>query len=204
MENSMDRHNLAHTSDSVVQMGAVTGLGPFQYFPQPIYLLDSDMQLIEKNIEAQFAIERHWVGVVSGKLHFNSAKNTHHVKQLISMMLASKDRVLERFVLPCIDGVYRAYTLSKHNSVDAEFVLTIQDDVINDERRIAALSRAFSLTPSETNVLSLMVMGNKPKEIAYEAGVSLCTVRSHLRTLYAKMNVRNYNDALKEAIRLLV
>ena len=120
------------------------------------------------------------------------------------MMLASRDRVLERFVLPCIDGVYRAYTLSKHNSVDAEFILTIQDDVINDERRIAALSRAFSLTPSETNVLSLMVMGNKPKEIAYEAGVSLCTVRSHLRTLYAKMNVRNYNDALKEAIRLLV
>lgn len=200
----MEMSTLVHSSEGVVQMGATTDMGVFKYFPQPVYLLDENMLLIEKNIEAQYAMERHWVGVIAGKLHFNNVKNTLHVKQLIRMMKVSDKCVFERFVLPCIDGVYRAYTLSKHNAVHSEFLLTIQDDVISDEKRIAALARAFSLTPSETNVLSYMVMGNKPKEIAYETGVSLCTVRSHLRTLYAKMNVRNYNDALKEAIRLLV
>ena len=50
----------------------------------------------------------------------------------------------------------------------------------------------------------MMVAGLKPKEIAYEIGISLNTVRSHLRTLYAKMQVRDYNEALTLAVRLLV
>jgi len=200
----MDSSNLDPTSIDVVQMSNLSRMGPLNGFPQPVYLLDCDMCLVEKNIEGQFAIERHLVGVVAGKLHFNNAKNTQYVKQLMDVMMKSTGSTVERFILPCVDGVYRAYTLTRHNSLDADFFLTIQDDLVGDEHRIAPLARAFSLTPSETKVLSFMVLGNKPKEIAYELSVSLCTVRSHLRTLYAKMNVRNYNDALKEAIRLLV
>ena len=200
----MDNNNLVVASVDVVQMNGASGMGAFNSFPQPVYLLDSHMRLVEKNIEGQFAIERHLVGVVADKLHFYNSKSTKYVKSLIDMMMCSADKAAERFILPCVDGVFRAYTLTRHDSLDADFFLTIQDDLVNDERRIAPLARAFSLTPSETRVLSFMVMGNKPKEIAYELNVSLCTVRSHLRTLYAKMNVRNYNDALKEAIRLLV
>ena len=192
-----------HSSLDALPVNALTGMGPFNLFPQPVYLLDRGMQLVDKNIKAQEAIERHFVGLIGNKLHFNNPKNTHYVMNLMEVMLSKAERTIERFVLPCVDGVYRAYTLTRYDSIEADFFLTIQDDEINDERRIASLARAFSLTPSETKVLSFMVLGNKPKEIAYEMSVSLCTVRSHLRTLYAKMNVRNYNDALKEAIRLL-
>lgn len=203
MVNIMD-NNLVHESVDTLQMSGVIKMGPFYSFPQPVYLLDEDLRLVEKNIEGQYGIDRHLIGVIGGRVHFNSPKNTHYVKQIMGLMMKSSDRLAERFVLRCVDGIYRAYTLTRHNTIDADFFLTIQDDLVNDEKRIASLSRAFSLTPSETKVLSFMVMGNKPKEIAYEMTVSLCTVRSHLRTLYAKMNVRNYNDALKEAIRLLV
>jgi len=204
MGNMMDSNNLDSASLDAMEVNGLSGMGLFNGFPQPVFLLNRDMYLVEKNIEGQFAIDRHLIGVIAGRLHFNNNKNTQYVKHLIELMMSSKGNLVERFILPCVDGVYRAYTLTRHNSVEADLLLSIQDDVVSDERRIAPLARAFSLTPSETKVLSSMVMGNKPKEIAYELSVSLCTVRSHLRTLYAKMNVRNYNDALKEAIRLLL
>ena len=71
------------------------------------------------------------------------------------------------------------------------------------KEKINILAQAFSLSISESSILNLMVDGLKPKEIAYEKDISLFTVRSHLRTLYAKMDVRNYNDCLILAVRLL-
>ncbi len=180
------------------------GLGEFPHFPLPLFLLNREMELIDSNIEGSFAIEKHWLGVAGSKVHFNNNKNTANVKQIMESMWGGVAGT-ERFILPSIDMVYRAYTLSyEPTSVDAEFLLYIQDhDAIGSDNRMAAVAKAFSLTKSETNVLKHMVDGLKPKEIAYEVDISLATVRSHLRTLYAKMNVRSYNDALKEAIRLL-
>ena len=181
------------------------GLEAFQHFPQPLFLLNREMELIETNIEGSLAIEKHWIGITGKKIHFNNKKNTAYVKQLMEIMLDGVAGV-ERLILPSIDMVYRAYTLSYEPTSEAEFLLYIQhDDVVgSDDSHMAALTKAFSLTKSETKVLTYMVEGLKPKEIAYEANISLATVRSHLRTLYAKMNVRSFNDALKEAIRLLI
>jgi len=181
------------------------GLRAFPHFPLPLFFVNRDMELIETNIEGSLAIEKHWLGAIGSKIHFNNNKNTDYVKQLMETMLGG-DAGAERFILPSIDMVYRAYTLVYEPSCEeAEFLLYIQDyDAIGNDNRISALAKAFSLTKSEVNVLKHMVNGLKPKEIAYEVDISLATVRSHLRTLYAKMNVRSYNDALKEAIRLLI
>jgi len=186
------------------QKSKSSDLGVFQHFPQPVFLLNREMDLIDTNVEGALAIDKHWVSVAGDKVHFNSHKSTAYVKQIMDKM-ANGVAGAERFILPCIDMVYRAYTLSYAPSSDAEFLLYIQDDnAVSNDSRMTALAKAFSLTKSEVNVLTHMVEGRKPKEIAYETDISLATVRSHLRTLYAKMNVRSYNDALKEAIRLLI
>lgn len=182
-----------------------SGIGEFPYFPLPLFFLNREMELLQANIEGSAAIDKHWLGLDGSKIHFNNDKNTVYVKELMESMLDGAASS-ERFILPSIDMVYRAYILSfEPTSEKAEFLLYIQDyDAIGNDNRMAALAKAFSLTKSEANVLTQMVEGLKPKEIAYEADLSLATVRSHLRTLYAKMNVRSYNDALKEAIRLLI
>ena len=178
-----------------------------EYSPQAVFLLRDDMQLIEVNEQGAQAIERHWVGLQANKLHFNCSKTNEFVKGIMSQ-ITQPNPVSRSFVLHCIDSVFRTYTLM-HNpaAYDSqqyrEYVLTIQSDLICDDDKINTLAQAFSLSESESRILKLMVGGLKPKEIAYEKGISLCTVRSHLRTLYAKMNVRNYNDALILAVRLL-
>lgn len=181
------------------------GFSEFPHFPLPLFFVNRDMELIETNIEGSLAIEKHLLGLVGDKIHFNNNKNTAYVTELMKTMLGGNAST-ERFILPSIDMVYRAYTLSyEPTCIESEFLLYIQDyDAMGSFNRMEALVRAFSLTKSEANVLAQMVEGLKPKEIAYEANISLATVRSHLRTLYAKMNVRSYNDALKEAIRLLI
>jgi len=187
-------------------------LKPFKHFPQPIFLFQPNLELIESNLQGEKAIEKHWVGLRGNKLHFNCRKNNAHVNRVIEQLCVDIEcesetqnfNHSERFVLRNIDMVYRAYTLSRESRYSDNLILSIQGDITYSERKIKTLARAFGLSSSETRIVNMMVAGKKPKEIAYEAGISLNTVRTHLRTLYAKMQVRDYNEALTQAVRLLV
>jgi DNA-binding NarL/FixJ family response regulator len=52
-----------------------------------------------------------------------------------------------------------------------------------------------SLSSREEQVLALVAKGDINKEIADKLGISLETVRSHLRTIYDKMHVRSRTEA---------
>ena len=185
-------------------------LASLKHYPQAIFLLQRDLTLLETNDLGEEAIENQWIGRVQGKLHFNNSENNTYVKciaQRLCAPLGGVDHVAassERFILRNIDMVCRPYTLTRESLESDNLILSIQADISCCDRKMRCLSRAFSLTSSETRIVKMMVIGLKPKEIAYEAGISLNTVRSHLRTLYAKMNASGYNDALTYAIKLLV
>lgn len=179
-------------------------LCPFMHFPQPIFLLKQDLQLIETNQQGKLAINKLWLGLNKNKLNFNSKQNNIYVKKLIEQLYEGSNELMsQRFLLRSIDMIYRPYVLSRESETNDNLLLTIQYDLSNTENKLKSLSQVFSLSSSETNIVKMMIKGMKPKEIAYEAGISLNTVRSHLRTLYAKMQVRNYSEALMQAVRLL-
>lgn len=177
-------------------------LAAFKHFPNPIFLIDKRMNMLEQNDQGRKAIEHHWIGLAGKKLHFINRKNDKYVGKIIARL--GRSNLSEKFALRCFDTVCRSFTISSLSPNSREMILTIQGELNYTRNEIDSISRAFSLTTSETNIVELMVRGLKPKEIAYEVGVSLNTVRSHLRTLYAKMQVRSFNDVLTEAIRLLV
>lgn len=185
-------------------------LAALKHYPQAIFLFNRDMTLLETNDLGEEAIENQWIGVVQGKLHFNNSENNAYVKciaQRLCSPLGGIEHIgarSERFILRNIDMVCRPYTMTRESLDGDNLLLSIQADISCNDRKMECLARAFSLTSSETRIVKMMVIGLKPKEIAYEAGISLNTVRSHLRTLYAKMHVSSYNDALTYAIKLLV
>lgn len=57
------------------------------------------------------------------------------------------------------------------------------------------LEKLNGLTPRESEVLTLIARGLRNKESAEELGVSLPTVASHIKSIYAKLNVRNRAEA---------
>jgi DNA-binding CsgD family transcriptional regulator len=67
---------------------------------------------------------------------------------------------------------------------------SIQEQV--DSRDIA---ERFALSPRETEVLSLIVVGKTNDEIAKLLYISLSTVKTHIASIFGKMGVRNRLEA---------
>ncbi len=68
--------------------------------------------------------------------------------------------------------------------------------------RLAERAQRPSLSPREHEVLQLLVRGRSNKEIGSHLDISEETVKSHLKTLFAKLKVRDRTDAAISAVRL--
>jgi two-component system NarL family response regulator len=67
--------------------------------------------------------------------------------------------------------------------------------------RLAARAQRQDLTARERDVLQLLVRGRSNKEIGAQLYISEETVKSHLKTLFAKLKVRDRTDAAINAVR---
>jgi DNA-binding NarL/FixJ family response regulator len=76
-------------------------------------------------------------------------------------------------------------------------------------RRVIALFRQlrppehaeYHLTPHEVRLLKLLVDGHNNRTAAAELGVSVNTVRFHLRSVYEKLHVHSKSEAVAKALR---
>lgn len=66
------------------------------------------------------------------------------------------------------------------------------------DSRCAQLSRAYDLTRREEDVLRLLMEGMTFSQVADELVVSLNTVKSHVRRIYAKLGVSGKQDLLEK------
>lgn len=60
----------------------------------------------------------------------------------------------------------------------------------------SAASRMASLTPAQRRVLSGLAEGLLNKQIAYEMGISVATVKAHMTAIFRKLGVLNRTQAL--------
>lgn len=68
--------------------------------------------------------------------------------------------------------------------------------------RAAAAQPEVTLSPSESEVLELIARGYAYAEIARLRGVTIHTVQTHIRNLYAKLAVHSRSEAVFEASRM--
>lgn len=59
----------------------------------------------------------------------------------------------------------------------------------------------FNLTQREKDILASLVKGNSYKMIAVETGISIETVRTHIKKIYDKLHVHSMNEAVAKAIK---
>jgi len=67
--------------------------------------------------------------------------------------------------------------------------------------KLAASMRSESLSARELEVLTLLARGRSNKEIAIQLHISETTVKSHLRSLFAKLDVLSRTEAITVASR---
>ncbi|RJY09814.1 helix-turn-helix transcriptional regulator [Aurantiacibacter aquimixticola] len=73
-------------------------------------------------------------------------------------------------------------------------LVTVQCAHPHCETELADLTEAFGLTPSEAHIVELLMSGHCPVEIASKLGVSVNTVRAHVRHCYDKMDVSSREE----------
>ena len=87
--------------------------------------------------------------------------------------------------------------------VDAVNRVAAGESYMTDEvRRIYEMRKTLpDLTPRELELLQLMARGLTNKDISSILKISIDTVKSHLRHVFAKMDVETRAEAVSEAIR---
>ena len=123
-----------------------------------------------------------------------------------ALALAESDRLVLPFAMTGSAGLLEA--LPRHQTAHAALLADILDVLHGSSpaaKEQSALPPAEELSPGELRVLRYLPTNLSRPEIAGELSVSLNTVSTHLRSIYAKLQVRDRSSAVRRAreLRLL-
>jgi LuxR family transcriptional regulator, maltose regulon positive regulatory protein len=123
-----------------------------------------------------------------------------------ALTLAESDRLILPFAMTGSAGLLEA--LPRHQTAHAALLADILDVLHGSSPAAKAQSSsplAEELSPGELRVLRYLPTNLSRPEIAGELSVSLNTVSTHLRSIYAKLQVRDRSSAVQRAreLRLL-
>lgn len=113
-----------------------------------------------------------------------------------------RDGYVERAMLGGADG-YLSKELPSHELVAALEKVHAGERIVAldlDERSEPSPSPALALTPRELHVVSLIAAGAANKEIARRLGLTMNTVKSHVRGAYRAMGVTSRSQAVLWAV----
>lgn len=88
-------------------------------------------------------------------------------------------------------------SIHANQSVVSPYLLNLSVEIRPPENNPLA-----GLTPREKEVLKCIAQGKRNKDIARELFVSLETVKSHIRNIYKKLDVKNRIEASQTALRI--
>jgi DNA-binding CsgD family transcriptional regulator len=142
--------------------------------------------------------------IQDGRIVSNDAYEARTLKRLIETACTRKldtvpggattvrkgNRSLYLSVLP--------YTASNDFLPDRTKVfLSITDPDARPKSRADLLAALFHLTPAESRIAMLLAAGEEPVKIAARTRSSYATVRSHLKSIYQKMNVSKQSQLVR-------
>ena len=122
-----------------------------------------------------------------------------------ALALAEADRLVLPFAMTGSGELLEA--LPRHETAHAALLADILDVLHGSSPAAADQSspRAEELSPGELRVLRYLPTNLSRPEIASQLSVSLSTVSTHVRSIYAKLRVRDRSSAVQRAreLRLL-
>jgi DNA-binding CsgD family transcriptional regulator len=88
--------------------------------------------------------------------------------------------------------------------IQAMAVSGAADDVVGCRLRsagarteIADLALALGITPAQSGIVRRMILGSSLEQISDETGLSITTVRTHLRNIYARLNISSRDELFR-------
>jgi|GEM_PF-275085 len=172
----------------------------FEVSPRACFLVDALARVHAANWEARRTLAvGTYLSEAGGRLRFHCEASQRILCTALSAVCkGGKDRVQR--LLRADDAEWRMICIVPTADHTMAFVALAQSD--GATKVIDQLSDAFGFTLAEANVLKLILEDEAPKQAAASLSISTNTVRTHLRSIYSKMNVRGLAQAIRLASRL--
>ena len=181
-----------------------------------IFLIDEECRLLHANAAGREMLEvRSPVSQANDKLSIASPKTDAALKRLVASWSRSGTSVSRGgssipveyadgrpgliHILPQITGSPR-----QRLSSNAAAVLFVAPQSAEPPTLADAMAALYDLSPAESRVLIPLIQGLAPREIAAALSLGEPTVRSHLRSLYAKTETSRQGELIALARDLAV
>jgi DNA-binding CsgD family transcriptional regulator len=171
-----------------------------------VIVIDRDRRILHANAAAErmLATGNIMTGR-AGRLSFDDLRTQSAMRRLIASALTGPGPLrYPKGAMPVRAGQYEISVspLQAHARAGAEAVLLTFKQCDCESRQLSArLQAEFGLTVREAAIANQIVAGRNAQEIAALGSVSLNTVKTHLRAVFAKMNVHSQSDLVRIALR---
>lgn len=157
----------------------------------PTLIVTPDLALIWANDAArQLLDERDDIQLNGESLSLGDAKRTEALRSFLAQLGAAPTAFAHPRRIDDSYFIIRAERLAGANDPQV-IVLCLQNSTASDRYVWADFGSVFALTRSEVIVIKQLVSGNGADQIACALGVSVETVRTHIKRIYAKVSVSN-------------
>ena len=184
------RGNILQQPDELKELTTVSdyALRWLQIDPTPRFIVDPALWL-------------HWRNDAGERLLHGSADLTAREGQLtvenrqsntaLAVLVTNAGAELSTCTFPCMDGDGHLLVQARLLSLDdtGHIALCVQRTGSTYQPRYADFSRAFGLTSAEARIVGLLTSGQTADAIAKHQATSIGTVRSHIRSIYNKLDV---------------
>lgn len=173
----------------------------FDYDPSPLFFVDAEGRLCSANPAGKSALEDGRLLVNgAGLLKFGSADCDSSFLSAVRQVAGRAAHC--RAVLRQRHGGW--FGVGFHGAPNAPLVVVVlREEPTPSPLAMTAICAAFKLTSSELEVLRCLLVGECPKGAAIRLSISEHTVRAHIRSLYAKMNVRGITGLIRLSYGLI-
>lgn len=176
-------------------------------------LLDGGLRLLHVNIAGERMLEAgrglvRRFGRLGAVAPHSQRALQEHARRLTS---GSGDLRIGTLILPDAEGepswrltLAPAVGASAHGIAIGARMIAFIDDLAQapDEPRAEILAAWFGLTPAEARVAALSARALRPAEIAAAIGVSVNTVKTHLKVVHARIGVRSQAELVRTVLTL--
>jgi DNA-binding CsgD family transcriptional regulator len=169
-------------------------------------MLDENRRVIWASADATLLASNHsCISLANGEL----GGRTRHSDALLRSMCAdaedAPDRIVERLIASEASSRPKLFVRAQSYAVPGErFILLTIRSLERDLDGLPDLGRLYGLTRTEQQVTRMMIQGQSVTEIGSRLNKSVLTVRTHVKRVYSKLDVRTKEQLFSTVMKLMV
>jgi DNA-binding CsgD family transcriptional regulator len=207
----LKRAALLHGELGSMRSQLATFTGHLDRYPHAFLLTDAERRVLYANTAArEFVESRDGLVMEAGRISLLSSKQDKVFRETIGILASGRDAPVRWLEVPRPSSgkPYRLMLMPVHASGVVPLGVslpTVSVLIVDSESRaepdMATLRELFSFTPAEARIAGKLVLGRNLEEIADEAGISVETVRTHIKRVLSKTATDRQGELISLILR---